>query len=196
MRSRSLRISSSKWSKPTAACANTLRVLLGNLNDFEVEKDAVAPESLTLLDRWILERLHQVTANCRQAYDRYEFRKVYNELNQFCAVDLSSLYIDITKDRLYCDAKGSTRRRATQLAMAKITDSLCRLLGPILAYTADEAWEALGRPDSVHLETFPEPDPDYAGEKATAPMNALLEIRHGRSKGNRSRASSQDHRAE
>ena len=74
----------------------------------------------------------------------YEFHKVYHTLNQFCAVDLSSLYIDITKDRMYCDAPDSPRRRATQAAMHQIFDALCRLLAPILVFTAEEAWGYLG----------------------------------------------------
>ena len=93
-----------------------------------------------LVDRWILERLDQVIADCRSAYEAFEFHKVYHTLNQFCAVDLSSLYIDITKDRMYCDAPDSPRRRATQAAMHEIFDALCRLLAPILAFTAEEAW--------------------------------------------------------
>lgn len=157
---------------------NTVRVLLGNLGDFDRERDAVPLEEMTLIDRWILTRLREVTEQCRQAYDRYEFRKVYNELNQFCAVDLSSLYIDITKDRLYCDPVGSQRRRASQTAIATIMDTLCRLLAPILSYTADEAWEAMGHEASVHLELFPD-----AAELAEAPesleqVEALLEARH------------------
>ena len=84
-------------------------------------------------------------AECRDAYAAYEFHKVYHTLNQFCAVDLSSLYIDITKDRMYCDAPDSPRRRATQSAMHKIFDALCRLLAPILVFTAEEAWRYLGR---------------------------------------------------
>ena len=77
---------------------------------------------------------------CRAAYAAYEFHKVYHTLNQFCAVDLSSLYVDITKDRMYCDAPASPRRRATQMAMHRIFDALCRLLAPILVFTAEEAW--------------------------------------------------------
>ena len=78
--------------------------------------------------------------DCRAAYEAFEFHKVYHTLNQFCAVDLSSLYIDITKDRMYCDAPDSPRRRATQAAMHEIFDALCRLLAPILVFTAEEAW--------------------------------------------------------
>jgi isoleucyl-tRNA synthetase len=81
-----------------------------------------------------------VIADCRSAYETFEFHKVYHTLNQFCAVDLSSLYIDITKDRMFCDAPDSPRRRATQAAMHKVFDALCRLLAPILVFTAEEAW--------------------------------------------------------
>jgi isoleucyl-tRNA synthetase len=88
---------------------------------------------------------------------------VFEALNQFCAVDLSALYIDITKDRMYCDPANAGRRRATQAAMHACFDAVTRLLAPILAYTADEAWEFAGHAESVHLETFPE-----AGERDLA----------------------------
>src|SRR5438270_235564 len=119
---------------------NTLRILLGNLYDFESGNQESRSEDFTLVDRWILERLDHVIADCRSAYESFEFHKVYHTLNQFCAVDLSSLYIDITKDRMYCDASGSPRRRATQIAMYQIFDALCRLLAPVLVFTAEEAW--------------------------------------------------------
>src|SRR5881227_750529 len=130
---------------------NTLRILLGNLFDFPVaavadrgpQPTAAATMKLdgaTLIDRWILDRLDHVTAECRNAYAAFEFHKVYHSINHFCAVDLSSLYIDITKDRMYCDAPDSPRRRATQFAMHRIFDALCRLLAPVLVFTAEEAW--------------------------------------------------------
>src|SRR5213082_2105500 len=124
---------------------NTLRILLGNLYDHAIgcvddHGRQSVPEDATLIDRWILERLDHVTADCRGAYEAFEFHKVYHALNHFCAVDLSSLYVDITKDRMYCDAPDSSRRLATQAAMRKIFDALCRLLAPILAFTAEEAW--------------------------------------------------------
>src|SRR5207302_1324625 len=126
---------------------NTLRILLGNLYDF-VEgpalsgpgRDRARPSSLSLIDRWILDRLSHVIADCRSAYEAFEFHKVYHMLNQFCAVDLSSLYINITKDRMYCDAPDSPHRRATQTAMHKIFDVLCLLLAPLLAFATEEAW--------------------------------------------------------
>src|SRR5437763_2177432 len=135
---------------------NTLRILLGNLFDYKTPgHDSVRPSSATLIDRWILERLNHVIADCRSAYESFEFHKVYHTLNQFCAVDLSSLYIDMTKDRMYCDAPNSPRRRATQNVMRQIFDALCRLLAPILAFTAEEAWRYSGGA-SVHVEAFPQ----------------------------------------
>lgn len=165
---------------------NTLRILLGNLNDYDLEgaapsapdgegRDGARPSSFTLVDRWILERLDHVIAECRAAYAAFEFHKVYHTLNQFCAVDLSSLYVDITKDRMYCDAPDSPRRRATQAAMHRIFDALCRLLAPILAFTADEAWQYSRSGGSVHLQEFPAES--APAEAATAQMNELLRLR-------------------
>ncbi len=156
---------------------NTLRVLLGNLNGFDAKQHAVSADKFTLLDRWILEKLNAIIKECREAYDAYDFRKVYGALNNFCTVELSQLYIDITKDRLYCDATDSVRRRAAQTAMHRITESLCKLLAPILSFTADETWEFLGNTDSVHLETFPELDSEFAGDKAGSAVEQLLQVR-------------------
>ena len=108
---------------------------------------------------------------------RFEFRRVFNALNQFCAVDLSSLYVDITKDRMYCDAADSLRRRSSQTAMYQVFDALARLLAPILAYTADEAWEFAGHTESVHLQDFPVPNPGFASSVATDKIDALLNLR-------------------
>jgi len=135
---------------------NTLRILLGNLYDLAPGKEEGSTRNCTLVDRWILERLNEVIHECRSAYETFQFHKVYHTLNDFCAVDLSSLYIDITKDRMYCDALTSARRRATQAAMRKIFDGLCRLLAPILAFTAEEAWRHSSAQGSVHLQDFPE----------------------------------------
>ncbi len=183
---------------------NTLRILLGNLYDF-TPHPALSPSrgeagsnsaratkrlspgrgedegqgslALTLIDRWILERLDQVIRDCRSAYEAFEFHKVYHTLNQFCAVDLSSLYIDITKDRMYCDAPDSPRRRATQMVMREIFNALCQLLAPILAFTAEEAWRysvATNR-DSVHLQEFPQSVDRH--DEASAQVAELLRLR-------------------
>lgn len=163
--------------EPYRRIRNSLRILQANLFDFDAKKDAVSPDQMTLIDRWILERLHQVTTQCLAAYKEYEFRKVFGELNQFCAVDLSALYIDVTKDRMYCDQPGATRRRATQTAMHQIFETFAKLVAPILAYTADEAWEFAGNQRSIHLESFPEPNPDFAAEDGIEAIGQLLRIR-------------------
>jgi isoleucyl-tRNA synthetase len=154
---------------------NTLRILLGNLHDFNPAKDQV-PDP-TLIDRWATSRLQQLIQQCREAYQQYEFHKVYHALNQFCAVDLSSLYIDITKDRMYCDAASSHRRRATQTVFHKAFDALVRLIAPILAFTAEEAWSFFGKSTSVHLERLPDPDPSQVDTAALDVADALLAAR-------------------
>jgi isoleucyl-tRNA synthetase len=164
---------------------NTLRILLGNLYDFSAVAGVADPgrpaspiPARTLIDRWILERLDHVIADCRSAYEAFEFHKVYHILNQFCAVDLSSLYVDITKDRMYCDAPDSPRRRGTQTVMYDIFDALCRLLAPILVFTAEEAWRySEGGRGSVHLQDFPQPrDGDTETRLSGAPSAQVAEL--------------------
>jgi isoleucyl-tRNA synthetase len=153
---------------------NTLRILQGNLYDFESGNQETT-KNLGLIDRWILDRVANVNADCRSAYEKFQFHKVYQTLNDFCAVDLSSLYIDITKDWLYCDAPDSQRRRATQATMHRIFDTLCRLLAPILVFTADEAWRHFRSDGSVHLQDFLSGgDLDY---KAESLFNEALYVR-------------------
>ena len=154
---------------------NTLRILLGNLYDFKSGNQEARSGDFTLIDRWILERLDQVIRDCRAAYEAFEFHKVYHILNQFCAVDLSSLYIDITKDRMYCDAPDSSRRRATQTAMHEIFSALCQLLAPVIAFTAEEAWRYSNAGASVHLEEFPRTQ--NRGDKAITQVSELLRLR-------------------
>src|SRR6266487_2013520 len=162
---------------------NTLRILLGNLYDFPVAGvgDPGRPASprhvgaTTLIDRWILERLNDVIRDCRSAYEEFAFHKVYHTLNQFCAVDLSSLYIDITKDRMYCDAPDSPRRRATQTVMHEIFGALCRLLAPVLVFTAEESWRHSALGGSVHLQEFPRLE--HRGHEESDQIAELLKLR-------------------
>jgi isoleucyl-tRNA synthetase len=154
---------------------NTLRILLANLYDFNSAKDQVT--DLTLVDRWVASRLQQLIAQCREAYEQYEFHKVYHAVNQFCAVDLSSLYIDIIKDRMYCDSPASQCRRATQTVLHQTFDTLTRLIAPILVFTAEEAWRFFGRSTSVHLEKFPGSDPSQIDAGVLADADALLDAR-------------------
>ena len=135
---------------------NTLRILLANLADFDASAPASEP---TAIDRWILARLQETVNECRAAYAELAFQKVYQAITQFCAVELSSIYVDVTKDRLYCDPANSSRRRATQSVMAKVFEDLVRLLAPILAFTTEEAWGHYKPGTSVHLELFPEENP-------------------------------------
>ncbi|MEN9991525.1 MAG: isoleucine-tRNA ligase [Verrucomicrobiota bacterium] len=165
--------------EPYRRLRNTLRILLGNLDGFDPQKDAVAAEQLPVFDRWILERLHHVVGECRKAYENFEFRKVFNAMNQFCTNDLSAVYIDVTKDRMYCDAPESLRRRASQTAMYEIFMAVSKLLAPILAFTADEAWEhATFTTGSIHEQDFPEPDPRFANATVTPLMDRVFEWRY------------------
>lgn len=152
---------------------NVLRILLANLNGFEGPDLSGA----TTIDRWVLSRLQDVIARCRAAYEAYDFRAVYEALNQFCTVDLSALYIDITKDRMYCDATSSPRRRATQTVMHACFDAITRLLAPILVFTADEAWQFSGKTASVHVELLPEADASLRDADLEGRVEEWLKVR-------------------
>jgi isoleucyl-tRNA synthetase len=123
------------------AIRNTLRYQLSNLYDFNPATQAVAGEALTGLDRWILGEFSKLEAEVMAAYDQFEFHVVYQKISQFIAVELSSVYHDVIKDRLYTDPANSLRRRSTQTALHRLVTGLCQMLSPILAFTADEAWE-------------------------------------------------------
>jgi isoleucyl-tRNA synthetase len=131
---------------------NALRYQLSNLYDFDPAKHAVADDKLTGLDRWILGEFAKLESDVCDAYDKYEFHVVYQKVSQFVAVELSAIYHDVIKDRLYTDPANSPRRRSTQTALHRLVSGLCRLLAPVLAFTADEAWEFLPgeRTRSVH----------------------------------------------
>jgi isoleucyl-tRNA synthetase len=131
----------------------------------------------TTVDKWVLSKLQGVIATCRAAYEAYDFRRVFETLNQFCTVELSALYVDITKDRLYCDAAGSPRRLATQTVMRACFDAVTKLLGPILAFTADEAWEFAGHATSIHVEAFPTADAALRDEALEAKVDDWLKLR-------------------
>ena len=142
---------------PYRRLRNTLRILLANLKGYEGGQ----PSALEPLDMWILERLNALITEVRAAYEAYDFRKVFTAINQFCTGELSALYIDITKDSLYCDGATSPRRQSKQFALARIFDAMVKLLAPILAYTAEEAWEHAGHTDSIHEQDFPTADPAF-----------------------------------
>ncbi|MEM0982522.1 MAG: isoleucine--tRNA ligase [Planctomycetota bacterium] len=138
---------------------NTLRFCLSNLMDFNAETDAVDLKSIDPKspEAWILADLDAVTHAVRKGYESFDFKSVHNELYDFCNDALSSVYLALAKDRLYCDKPDSPRRRRSQTALHLIADRLCRLLAPVLCHTADEAFRDLHGDDGcVHLETFTE----------------------------------------
>ena len=142
---------------------NALRYQLSNLYDFDPAKHAVPDDKLTGLDRWILGEFSKLEQEVIKAYDDYEFHVVYQKVSQFIAVELSAIYHDVIKDRLYTDPANSPRRRSTQTALHRLVTGLCQMLAPILAFTADEAWEFVPgyQGESVHQAklqptTFPE----------------------------------------
>jgi isoleucyl-tRNA synthetase len=136
---------------------NALRYQLSNLYDFDPATHAVADAELTGLDRWILGEFSNVEAEAWKAYQKYEFHVVYQRISQFAAVELSAIYHDAVKDRLYTDPANSPRRRSTQTALYRLVNGLTQALSPILAFTADEAWEFIpGKAaiSHVHLSTW------------------------------------------
>jgi len=130
-----------KVSETYRGIRNALRYQLSNLFDFDPAKHAVADDKLTGLDRWVLGEFAKLERDVCDAYDRYEFHVVYQKVSQFVAVELSSIYHDVIKDRLYTDAANAPRRRSTQTALHRLVSGLCKMLAPILAFTSDEAWE-------------------------------------------------------
>ncbi len=140
---------------------NTFRFLLGNLYDFVPARDAVRDfAQLEPLDQYILARTAELDAKVRRAYDTFEFHRAYHALNEFTNTDLSALYLNVIKDRLYTFAPDSAGRRSAQTALWRIAEALTRLVAPILSFTADEVWgllpEVEGREASVHLASFPD----------------------------------------
>ncbi|HVN06455.1 MAG TPA: isoleucine--tRNA ligase [Bryobacteraceae bacterium] len=136
---------------------NTFRYTLGNLAGFDPATGAVPAAELLELDQWILFRAEELVAHCRAWYDEFAFHKVYRALYDFATVDLSSLYFDVLKDRLYTAATKSHARRSAQTALYRLQYALVRLVAPILAFTAEEVWAHMGQKGSVHLALFPEP---------------------------------------
>jgi isoleucyl-tRNA synthetase len=152
---------------------NTFRYLLGNLNGFNPQADAVEWEQTTPLDRYMLTRTRELTEKILAWYEAFEFHRVYQALNEFAAADLSAFYLDAVKDRMYTFAPVNPARRSAQTVIWKIAEALVRLVAPLLSFTADEVWqylpEAGARGSSVHVELFPAPE-----EIAPRPDPALL----------------------
>jgi isoleucyl-tRNA synthetase len=149
---------------------NTFRFLLGNLNGFDPARDQVAESELLPLDRYMLARTRELTERVGEWYAAFEFHRVYHAVNEFAVVDLSNFYLDVLKDRMYTFAPTSKERRSAQTVLWRITETLARLVAPILSFTADEVWEHLpvvaGREKSVHLAQFLKPEEVFSDEPA------------------------------
>ena len=161
---------------------NTVRILIANLGDFNPDTDSLPVSELHEIDRWILSRYNQLVKNVNDAYNRYEFHYIYHDINNFCTVDLSKLYIDITKDRVYTERADSPERRSAQTAMYIVLNGLTRLLAPLLAYTSEEIWQSIphGKGDdvrSVMLNDVPAPDPALSFPELEAHWNRLFDLR-------------------
>ena len=142
---------------------NTARYILGNLDGFDPETGLLPVEELENLDRWALSRLNALIERCREAYDNYEFFAVTYAIHNFCVTDMSNFYLDIIKDRLYCEARDGLLRRSAQTAIWHILDAMTRLLAPILSFTAEEIWgfmphRACDDAESVMYNDMPEAD--------------------------------------
>jgi len=149
---------------------NTFRFLLGNLNGFDPEQHRIAECDLLPLDRYMLARTRELTEKILGWYEGFEFHRVYQAVNEFAIVDLSSFYLDVLKDRMYTFAPSSLERRSAQTVLWQITETLVRLVAPIMSFTADEVWEYLpkieGREKSVHLALFPKPEEIFSENPA------------------------------
>ncbi len=141
---------------------NTFRYALGNLDDFNPASDSVPTADMSEIDLWILARAEELIAKCRAWYDDYDFHKAYRAIYDFTTTDLSAVYFDILKDRLYTAATQSRARRSAQTALHRLTYALVRLLAPLLSFTTEEVWRHFhkpeGAPESVHLALLPGPD--------------------------------------
>ncbi|PKN52110.1 MAG: isoleucine--tRNA ligase [Deltaproteobacteria bacterium HGW-Deltaproteobacteria-13] len=163
---------------------NTSRFILGNLYDFNMDQDQVPYEQMTEMDQWALHRLQEVIKRVTEAYENYQFHVVFYTLYNYCSVDLSALYLDVLKDRLYTNKAASQVRRSGQTTMFMILNAMTKLLAPILTFTAEEVWSAMppwkNKEESVHLAQFPKVSDKYfnaeLGERWKAMIDAKSEI--------------------
>ncbi len=165
---------------------NTVRFMLGNLAGFDPKKDLIEAGELEDIDRWLLHRLQEVTARILDSYEHWQFHTIVKELINFCNIDLSSFYLDIVKDKLYCSGP-TLPRKSSQTVLFYTLKNLLALVAPILSFTAEEAYRVFAdevlKPgnipseESVHLTDFPMVNKDFMDEKLTGVWNTLIAIR-------------------
>ena len=162
---------------------NTARYCLGNLDGFDAEH-LVAPEDMLELDRWAVTKLNGLIETGFRAYENYEFHVLTHAINDFCVVELSSFYLDILKDRLYCEERNGLKRRSAQTALYLILDAMARMYAPILAFTCDEIWQAMPHrtgddPRNIVLNEMVRPYTAYAlDEAAMKKWDTLIALRN------------------
>lgn len=159
---------------------NTCRFILGNISDFNPDTDSVSYENLTELDKWALLKLDSLVKRVSKAYEEYEFHVVFHSIHKFCTIDLSNIYFDVLKDKLYCMHPEDPERRAAQTVLYQLISSLVRMLTPILAFTTEEIWTYIkrdGQPLSVQLLEWPESNDQYQNSELESKMDKILELR-------------------
>jgi isoleucyl-tRNA synthetase len=160
---------------------NTCRFLLANIADFDPARDSVPYRELPAMERYMLHRLQKLVERVRRAYERHEYHIFYHAFHNWCVVDLSSFYLDVLKDRLYCEPPESPGRRAAQTVLCQILTVMVRLMAPVLAFTAEEVWQhlpsACRTAESVHMTALPSVEPGYEDEELASKWDALLAVR-------------------
>jgi len=160
---------------------NTLRYLLGNIYDFDPSKHSVPYQEMFDIDRWAIQQLQKLIAEVTENYEQFTFHKVFALIYNFCTVDMSSIYMDLMKDRMYCDKADSLSRRSGQTAMFKILDALVRMLAPVLVHTSEEAWAAIPfkseNVETVHLASMPQVDKSIDWQNDAPKWEKLMQLR-------------------
>ncbi|MBF0620580.1 MAG: isoleucine--tRNA ligase [Magnetococcales bacterium] len=156
---------------------NTIRYFLGNLVDYDHETNAVSLDQMEEIDRWALDRIANMIESVETAYETYRFHRVYQDLHYFCAVEMGAFYLDIIKDRLYCESE--PKRRAAQTVLHHALDALVRLMAPILSFTAEEVWQLMPgeKAQSVLLSSFPKPHPEWRNDVLNTRWDRYREVR-------------------
>ena len=155
---------------------NTFKFIIGNLSDFTPDKKMPYDELLDI-DKWVLHELYSLSKQVISHYENYEFHLVYRKIVNFCAVELSSLYFDISKDILYVEERDSAKRRSNQTTLHEVYEALTRLIAPVLAFTAEEVWQFMGNTGSIHTQAYYRLDERFNNDDIAAKMDLLIDIK-------------------
>ena len=160
---------------------NTARFLMGNLNNFDYANDKVDYKDMFEIDKWAMHKLEELKEKTTEYDDKYEFYSLFQEITYFCSMEMSSFYLDIVKDRLYCEGTTSIERRSAQTVLTEVLKVLVRIISPVLSFTADEIWEripeALKEEESVHLSKWIEANPEYLNEELAKKWDKIARLR-------------------